>query len=66
MKTIELGTINDATVYAVLTAKGMIALNKEDLEFVTPQYEIKCDSGCYPVANFEQYICDKAFSELIL
>ena len=57
IKTIFIGDKNDAKVYAT---KDFTPLNKEDLEFVTPEFIIKCDSGIYPVSNFEQYICNQA------
>jgi len=61
-KTIFMGENNDATVYAVATMQGFEPINPEDLEHVTPDFVIKCDSGVYPgITNFEQYICDKAF-----
>lgn len=64
-KIIEVGNVNDATIYATLTANGFIAVSKEDL-FTTPDFIIKCDSGVYPgIINFEQYVCDKAYKWLM-
>lgn len=58
MEIIEVGIKNDTTVYA---DKYFTSISKDDLGFVTPDYEIKCDSGAYPgVTDFEQYLCNKA------
>ncbi len=61
MTTIVIGKVNDCTVYAVNNGYGrLIPLSENDLKFCNPDYAIKCDSGCYPISDFEQYICDKA------
>lgn len=62
VRTIEVGTKNDAMVYA---DEYFTALNENDLLFIAPEYIIKFDTGVYPgVTNLEQYICDKAKAEL--
>ena len=59
VKTIFMGEKNDVTVYATSNFMAL-SLGEEDLEFTTPEFIIKCDSGVYPMTNFEQYICNEA------
>lgn len=55
---IYLGEVNDVTIYAT---NDFIALKEEDLDYISPDFIIKCDSGVYPsIVNFEQYICNEA------
>lgn len=62
MKTIEVGKVNDCTLYAVKDGfGGFCPVTEEDMEFVTPDICIKYDSGAYPgVTDLEQFICNKA------
>jgi hypothetical protein len=60
MKTINYGKVNDCTLYAVEAGGRLVPLNKDDLEFETPDYKINYDSGVYPsISDIEQYICDQ-------
>lgn len=61
MKTINLGTKNDATVYAIKVNGKYEPISKIDREFVAPDAKINYDSGIYPgVTHLLQYICNKA------
>ena len=65
LKTISVGTVNDAKVYAILAEGRLYPLSKEDMEFESPDYLILCDSGSYPsITDVDQYICDKAMQAL--
>jgi len=64
-KTISLGTKNDATIYATDCGDNLSLLTKSDLEFCSPDFVIKFDSGVYPSVNdIDQYMCNKAFDTL--
>jgi len=68
MRIVELGKINDCTVYAINNVDSFAHIEKGELEFCYGEViKIKCDSGVYPGINdFEQYICDKAYAKLNL
>lgn len=62
MKTIEIGKVNDCTLFAFDNGYGRLCpLTDDDLIHVDADYKIKYDSGVYPsVTDVEQYICDQA------
>jgi len=62
MKTINYGTKNDCTVYAVVNEAGIIPLLRSDLEFEDADLKINYDSGVYPsIINVPKYICNQVF-----
>lgn len=64
---IELGKVNDCTIYATASRGMLTPLNETDLKYCSPDYTIKYDSGVYPgVTDLEQYICDIAANKLNL
>ena len=58
MREIKLGKVNDAKLYVMLTSKGFVAVDNKDI-YATPTHVVYYDSGVYPVANLEDYICNK-------
>jgi hypothetical protein len=70
MKTISIGQVNDSNVYAIATTEidgniTLTPLTEADMEYVSPDYCIRCDSGVYPgVTDVDAYVCCVAQSIL--
>lgn len=65
MKTINLGTKNNVSVYAADNGDSLTLLNKNDLMFCSPDFLIKFDSGVYPSVNdIDVHMCNEAFDTL--